>query len=470
MFLKPIERQSIASQLVLLFTLAAAVLLCCGLVVFYVLVVRHAFEEDNRYLFDKLVAVRADLTTPDWPAALNAELRAAQGRELAYWIRVADGNGRILAESPNMAELLPPRLFQQSDPRTGTPLHPVNYRTDDKLFSLLATETQVRGQKYVVHVAQDRTADERFTRRFGALLALVLALGVIASILIGMIVTRRGLRPLNDMTEAVQRVGPSHLNERLAPERWPRELRPLAAAFDGMLERLQDSFRRLSQFSADLAHELRTPVANLLGEAQVTLSRDRSPEEYRQVIESSVAECERLSGIIDNLLFLARADAAKEQVNRSVSDARAAAEDIAGFYDAIAEERGVRIVCSGEGKVDADATLFRRALSNLIENALRFTPSGGNLQIAIEARPESCRVSVTDSGSGIPPEHLPHVFDRFYSADSSRSSGGAGLGLALVKSIVELHGGAVEIRSEVGRGTTVALDFPAQKAAGLTTS
>jgi two-component system heavy metal sensor histidine kinase CusS len=459
MFLKPTEPQSIASQLVLLFTLAAAVLLCCGLVVFYLLVVHHAFEEDNRYLIDKLVAVRADLSTTDWPAALNAELRNAQGREPAYWIRVVNGRGETLTETPNMAQVLPPNLFQLSNSKSAIG-PPVNHRAGGKLFSLLATQTQVHDQTYVVHVAQDRTADEGFTRRFGALLALVLALGIVASVFIGRTVARRGLRPLNDMTEAVQRVGPSHLDERIAPERWPRELRPLAAAFDGMLNRLEDSFRRLSQFSADLAHELRTPVANLLGEAQVTLNRNRTPEEYRQVIESSVAECERLSGIIDNLLFLARADAAKDQVNRSPFDARAAAENISGFYQAIAEERQITIHCSGRGEISADETLFRRALSNLIENALRFTPAGGMIQIEISASPNDCHVSVTDSGSGIPREHLPHVFDRFYRVDSSRTSGGAGLGLALVKSIVELHGGSVEIQSEESRGTRVTLNFP----------
>src|SRR5205814_8536456 len=150
--------------------------------------------------------------------------------------------------------------------------------------------------------------------------------GRAASAVIAVTLTRRGLRPLGEMTQAVERIGPAHLNEPLAPARWPRELQPLAVAFDNMLGRLEDSYRRLSQFSADLAHELRTPVANLLGEAQVTLSRTRGPEEYRQVIESNVAECERLSGIIDNLLFLARAEGAKEQINRSRFNARTAAE------------------------------------------------------------------------------------------------------------------------------------------------
>ncbi|MGB9473566.1 MAG: heavy metal sensor histidine kinase, partial [Candidatus Udaeobacter sp.] len=243
---------------------------------------------------------------------------------------------------------------------------------------------------------------------------------------------------------------------------WPRELQPLAIAFDEMLKRLDDSFTRLSQFSADLAHELRTPIANMLGEAQVALSRDRSPEEYRETIESTIGECERLSGIVDNLLFVARVDAAREPVERKRFDARAAVEKIAEFYETIAEDRSVAINCSGQGEISADPALFERAVGNLVDNALRFTPQNGSIQIALAEHATDFEVAVSDNGSGIAPEHLPRVFDRFYRAESSRGSDGAGLGLALVKSIVDLHGGTATIQSEIGRGTIVSLIFPKQ--------
>src|SRR5205085_2653282 len=162
---------------------------------------------------------------------------------------------------------------------------------------------------------------------------------VIASALIAITVTRRGLRPLAKMRRMFERVQPAHLHARIEPDLWPIELRPLAASFDGMLGRLEDSFTRLSQFSADLAHELRTPIGNMLGEAQVALTRERTSEEYRSIIESTAAECERLSGIIDNLLFLARAESAEQQIERSLFDGRAALEKIARFYESPAEER-----------------------------------------------------------------------------------------------------------------------------------
>jgi two-component system, OmpR family, heavy metal sensor histidine kinase CusS len=278
--------------------------------------------------------------------------------------------------------------------------------------------------------------------------------------LIAIVVTRRGLRPLRKMTESLRRIGPDQLKERIGADGWPRELQPLAMAFDQMLTRLDDSFSRLSQFSADLAHELRTPIANMLGEAQVTLTRDRTAAEYREIIESTVAECERLSRIVDNLLFVARVDAAREPIARKQFDGRAAVEKIAEFYQTAAEDHHVTITCSGNGQIYADPDLFERAVGNLLENALRFTAEHGSIRVAVSKHNSDFEVAVHDNGSGIAAEHLPHVFDRFYRADSSRSSDGAGLGLALVKSIVDLHGGSAIIESNPGSGTTVKLKFP----------
>jgi two-component system heavy metal sensor histidine kinase CusS len=460
MFSKPIEPRSIASQLVLLFTLAAAFLISCALGVFYVMVVRHAFEEDNQFLADKLVALRADLNTADGPQALNSELKSARaGQPTTYWVRVLDSKGDIVAETPKMGELLAPIIFPQEGQNSVFPRRQ-DYQTGGKLFSLATTSEQLRGQHYTIQVAQDRSADAQFTRQFGGLVSLVLILAILASAVIAITLTRRGLRPLSDMTHALMRVGATNLDQRVAPVGWPRELQPLALAFDEMLTRLEDSFQRLSQFSADLAHELRTPVANLLGEAQVALSRNRTPEEYREVIESSVAEFGRLSGIIDNLLFLARADSAADHINRTVFDARTALEKLVEFYETVAEEQRVEITCTGHGEIYADFMLFSRAVSNLVENALHFTPAGGTIQVALATGSKECVISVADTGCGIAPEVIPRVFDRLYRADSSRSSQGTGLGLALVKSIANLHGGSATVRSEIGGGTTVTMTFP----------
>jgi two-component system, OmpR family, heavy metal sensor histidine kinase CusS len=459
MFSKPAEPRSISSQLVLLFTAASILLLSCGLGVFYWLVVRHAFEEDNAVLVDKALALVGDLKNIDGPKLIDAEVHARRaGEHGVYWIRLLDQRGNTVTETQGMAGVLPANVFPR--PEQSTSLAPTNYRSDSKLFSLVLATGDTAGQLYTIQIAQDRSADDQFMKNFGAVVALVAACSVVVSVLVSVTVARRGLRPLTEMTGMLTRITPTHLNERIEPRRWPRELQPLARAFDAMLNRLEDSFTRLSQFSGDLAHELRTPLGNILGTAQVALTRDRTSAEYREVLETAAAECERLSHIVENLLFLARADAAREEIERKPFDARVAAEKIVAFYHAAAEDRHIEIECSGEGKINGDSLLFSRAISNLIENALRFTPDGGRIAIAIAPHHSCTEVAVKDNGRGIDPEHLPRVFDRFYRADASRSSDGTGLGLALVKSIVDLHGGSATIESTVGRGTTVKLIFP----------
>ena len=454
------KQRSIAFQLILLFTLAAALLLACGLGIFYAIVVRNAFAEDNAVLADKVSAVSAALRE-NGPSALAAELTARNaGEHTAYWIRMLDPGGRTYAQTPEMDRMLPPEIFPPAQKSTATIGGLKNYRTKSKLFTLVALNVEFGSQSYTLQLAQDRSSDEQVERDFALLFIAVLFGGVLASALIAIIVTRRGLRPLREMTKSLGRIGPDQLKQRIGSTGWPRELQPLAVAFDQMLKRLDDSFTRLSQFSADLAHELRTPIANMLGEAQVALTRDRTATEYRETIESTSAECERLSRIVDNLLFVARVDAAREPIARKQFDVRAAVEKIAEFYQTAADDHHVSISCSGNGQILADPDLFERAVGNLLDNALRFTPENGSIQITLCQREADFEVAISDNGCGIAAQHLPHVFDRFYRAESSRGSDGAGLGLALVKSIVDLHGGSAIIESNPGRGTKVKLVFP----------
>ena len=452
---RPAEPRSIASQLVLLFTLAAAFLLSCGLGALYWIVVRHAFEEDNEVLADKVAAVQADLSTSGGIGVVAEELKGTRaGDRAAYFVRIIDSrNRRVLAETPGMGTLLPATAFV-------TAQKPRDFHSGGRLFSLLTRDHQIAGDEFKIQVAQDRTADEKFMKQFAMLLAAVLALGVAAAAIIAWSVTQRGLRPLGKMTRALRRVGPKQLHERVTTVGWPRELQPLAVAFDEMLARLEDSFVRLSQFSADIAHELRTPIGNIRGEAEVALTRSRSAEEYREVIESTIAECEHLGHIVDNLLFLARTEAAEAHLQRTSFNGRAAIEKIAAFHEPIAEDQRLTIRCEGETTFVADEMLFERAVNNLVENAVRHTAAGGSIEITVANRGANSEVSVKDNGSGIAAEHLPRVFDRFYRADSARSSEGVGLGLALVKSIMDLHGGFARIESEPSQGTMATLTFP----------
>lgn len=425
------------------------------------MVVRHAFNEDNEVLADKVRALAAELQEPDGLKAVDQDLKSRRhGEPTVYWTRIVDPNARVVTETPGMSRLLPANVFPAPQGSTRLLPKPKLHRVEERLFSLVAVAEEVAAQPYIIQLGQDRSADDQFQKTFRLLLTIALALGILLSAVTATVVTRRGLRPLREITQSVGQISPTHLNERLTPIGWPHEIEPLAVAFDETLDRLENSFTRLSQFSADLAHELRTPIANVLGEAQVTLTRDRTSDQYREVIESTVAECERLSGIVDNLLFLARADSAREHIERTFFNGRTAIEKITAYYRTLAEDRNVTLLCDGEGEVYGDQLLFSRALGNLLENALRFTPPGGTVRVSIGVRDAHCEISVSDTGAGIPPEHLPRVFDRFYRADSSRTPHGAGLGLSLVKSIVDLHGGSAAIESKVGRGTTVVLSFP----------
>jgi two-component system heavy metal sensor histidine kinase CusS len=317
-------------------------------------------------------------------------------------------------------------------------------------------------QRLTVQLAQERTQDERFAAYHAALITLMLGCVIVTCAGVAILVTRRILLPLKRLAESIERTGATRLDERVPMGSWPEELQPLAIGFNKMLARLEDSFTRLSQFSADLAHELRTPMAILRGEAEGALIKPRTPEQYRTVIESSLEEMQRLSAMIDNLLFLARAETIRS-IKPQFFDGRAAIEQVREFYEALSQDQGVELNSEGEGQVYAEPVLFRRALVNLITNALRFTPSGGRVTVSLKHRDGGSEVAVADTGCGISAQHLTNVFDRFFRGDAPRTSQGSGLGLSIVKSIMQIHHGNVSVKSDVGHGTVVALRFPHPK-------
>jgi len=233
---------------------------------------------------------------------------------------------------------------------------------------------------------------------------------------------------------------------------------------DDMPARPEDSFRRLSDFSADLAHELRTPISNLMAETQVALSKARSADQYREVLYSNLEEYERLAHMIADMLFLVKADNRLIVPNSEMVDLAAEARKLFGYYETFAEEQGVSLALTGAGVVQGDRLMIRRALSNLLSNAIGHTPRNGAVKVGIEQRKSGeTRLVVENPGEDIDPQHLPRLFDRFYRVDPSRqkaSSDGAGLGLAITKSIVDAHEGTIEACSSNG-STCFTITFPA---------
>ena len=456
---------SIVFRLALLFTVAAAGMLLFAMAGAYWVVVRHVDNDNDRYLTDKLAAIRADILADAGPQSLNYELTIIRAADKVYAVRVIDEKGKVVAESPNMRGVLPVEVFPKAISVGGQrPNTTIYHARNRKTFALVTGVADVGLQYLTLQLAQERSHDEKFAAHYSGLLAAIIGFAVVTCAGVAFLVTRRVLRPLRDLAVSIERTGATRLHERVPVDAWPEELQPLAVGFNKMLARLDDSFTRLSQFSADLAHELRTPIAILRGEAESALTKPRGRDEYREVIESSMEELQRLSAMIDNLLFLARAETTGS-FKLSRFDGRAALESICEFYEAVAQEQGVEISCRGEGAIHAEPVLFRRAMINLITNALRFTPSGGRITITLQRCDGASEVAVADTGCGISSKQVPHVFNRFFRGDATRNAQGTGLGLSIVKSIMQIHDGTVAMQSEAGQGTVITLGFPDEKKA-----
>jgi two-component system heavy metal sensor histidine kinase CusS len=284
--------------------------------------------------------------------------------------------------------------------------------------------------------------------------------------LVGYRIARHGIRPVEEIAATARRITSTNLRERIESEGYPSELASLAGTFNEMLVRLEESFERISRFSADIAHDLRTPVNNIRGEVEVTLARPRTADEYRDVLESSLEEAVRLSELIGDLLFLARAERPLTELHRESVNLGELLTTVRDYYEASATDAGISLVVKdGTEPLNAalDRSLMLRAVSNLVSNAIAHTTPGGTVTLAATNEDVAMRIEVSDTGIGISAEALPRVFDRFFRVDPSRSksSGGTGLGLAIVQSILALHGGSAEITSQLGRGSRVTLRVPA---------
>lgn len=275
-------------------------------------------------------------------------------------------------------------------------------------------------------------------------------------------VVHRGLKPLRAFRKVAESVSARDLSHRMKVHGLPEELSELAHAVNFMLHRLDGDVQQLAQFSDDLAHELRSPMNNLMGKAQVTLSRERPPAEYKQVLESCTEELERLSRMVSQMLFLASVSQPSAPLIFSAIDLREEAKKVAELFAMSAEEKKMSVEVQGNAKVSGDRLMIQRAISNLLSNAIRHGPTGTTVTLSLSSQKEEISLAVCNGGEGIEAEHLPRLFDRFYRVHASRSrqQGGTGLGLAIVRSIMSLHEGRVAVESEPGAVTTFSLIFP----------
>jgi two-component system, OmpR family, heavy metal sensor histidine kinase CusS len=471
--LKSLSRvwRTLAFRLTAGYALAGLLLVILATASLYFLLVSELEKSTELFLGDKLHVLRTMLRErPEDTEALEeeVELETAARRYEHFYIRLLDEHSKPLMTTPGMADELDlSQLARRTQGRLDVPL-PMRGRHGQALrvATALAQAGAPPGHTITIQIAIDVSQQEAFLARFrlGSWIILLASLTIFP--IVGYQIARQGIRPVEEMAATARRISSTHLGERIRTEGYPFELASLAGTFNQMLDRLEDSFDRISKFSADIAHDLRTPVNNIRGEAEVALVRARTIDEYRDALESSLEEAVRLSDLIGNLLFLARTESPLMHLRRESLDVTELLTGVREYYEASAADAGVSLTTDfGDGPVMAelDRTLMQRAVGNLVSNAIAHTSSGGSVVMASHFQGAVVRIEVADTGIGIPPEALPRVFDRFFRVDPSRSqaSGGTGLGLAIVQGIMVLHDGKVEIASEPGKGTQVILSLPA---------
>jgi len=512
------SRLSLTLRLTLLFVLASSlVLLALGQLIGRS-VEHHFIDLDRDTAEGKLATSAAILEALRSPSDLDRIGRDFESMLIghdALAIRVQDGSGRVWFSSPG-AEAAPATArpigppaaagsgardaaqHPKHDPAHGT-AHagnhgaglPIAWAHDGRTFRGLERELASglpEGGPFRVTIGVDTAHHDHYMVSFRRTLWSFMAIAMLIMGALGWIVARSGLSPLRRLGQEAESVTAARLDRRLTAGDLPVEVDELANTLNEMLARLEDSFRRLSELSSDLAHELRTPIANMMTQTQVGLSQARSAESYRDVLAGNAEELERLARMVSDMLFLAKSEHGLAQPDRQPVDLQPLARQVVSFYEALASERGLALKVQGDGRVEGDRDLLLRALTNLVSNAIRHAAPGSEVLIGIDdlpcdsaadlavpdlvvpglvlrrplVRSPLVRLRVRNTGDTIPPEVKARMFDRFFRGDSSRQhdTEGAGLGLAIARSIARIHGGTIDAHSDEGV-TEVCIDLPA---------
>jgi two-component system heavy metal sensor histidine kinase CusS len=383
---------------------------------------------------------------------------AEQSRILPEFVRLACGKG----ETELQRQLA---LFQPLTEGTRLQL----WRADGSvLFHNNAPAFQhLRSAQFEVSVPQvagglvrgrielDTSRDVRMLTGTAITLLATTLLGAAVSALVIRWLVRRELAPLQSLAAQTRAISPQRLDQRLVLTRPSEELMPWMAQFNALMDRLERAYTQLESFNADVAHELRTPLATLVGQTELALSRERSPEALRETLASNLEEMQRLSALVNDMLFLSQADRGAMARRGSPTSLAGLAAQVVEYHEATLEEAGLKVGIEGDAQVALDEPLVKRALSNLVGNATRFARPGSQVKIAISrTADDQVQVAVDNAGDPIAPQHLPRLFDRFFRVDPARCCEDAqhhGLGLAIVAAIARMHAGRTLAESADGR-------------------
>ena len=393
---------------------------------------------------------------PAHPNVLEEELTEyAQALPEGNLIDVRVSNGRQILASKMVA-------LERAD---GTPNSFGNQKTGRARYRTYLTAADVNGEHFQILVATPLRGTQDILRELRVLLLATGPIVLLIAALGGYWISRRALAPVDEMTQAARSIGIQNLSRRLTVPATGDELQRLSQTWNDMLARLETAVKRLSQFTADASHELRTPIALIRTTAELTLRRERSLETYREALRQIVTESERTTRLVEDLLLLARADAGLPALPLERVELTPLVRDICEQGQVLAEARQLQISADLPHEpvfVTANDPALRRLLLLLVDNAVKYTPAGGRITVSVGHDPAGATVAVRDTGIGIPDFALPHVFERFYRADDSRNrdAGGAGLGLSIAKWIAERHHASLEAESVVGEGSTFRVRFP----------
>lgn len=461
MKIERLKALSLTARLTLFFTLTSVcIVLGLGSLLMYA-ADQHFIELDRYTLSDKQLLIKDILTKSRSQDDARKRLSEALNHHHGMYISAKSIGGSTLYSSDRFS---PPG---QVAPWLSPPAEQVIQRWQSQGREYRALRMQQSpgydpANALDVVVAIDTKHHDEFIAQLGRTLAIYTVLAMIASGMFSWFAAHQGLAPLRAMKSRAATVSGKQLDERMPVGSVPIEMADLAKELNSMLDRLQSDFQRLSDFSSDLAHELRTPISNLMTQTQVVLSAQRDTDTYRDTLASNVEEFQRLARMVSDMLFLAKTERSLSIPQKENFQAASEIQKLVEFYDAVAEEKFIRINVVGDDLITGDRLMFRRAVSNLLSNALRHTPSSGDVFISVRKAEPYIEVAVANSGEDIDPKVLPRLFDRFFRADPARahpSSDGAGLGLSITRAIVEAHSGKVAVTSEHGR-TCFTLSFP----------
>ncbi|MBA6092876.1 heavy metal sensor histidine kinase [Pseudomonas monteilii] len=454
------KRMSLTTRMSLMFMLAVtAVLTVAGLS--FSNLSRHHFKMlDQQALNEKLISSQKILTgmsSINQFSQFKPELEALLGAHRDLTALIIDGDGKLLFADPgpvNVPEKFRTRinkdLWEWSDQR--------------QMYRGMTSQISIVGQDkpLTVILVYDVTQHMAFFETLERWFLIGLVICALVSAALGWMVASNGLRPIRQVTEVATSMSAKSLKERIPLTPVPKELQQMVLSFNAMLSRLDDAFVRLSNFSADIAHELRTPVSNLMTHTEVVLSRKRNIEDYEDTLYSNLDEFKRMGRMIDDMLFLAKSDNGLITHEIKSINLLEIVEKLIEYYRLLAEDRGISLAVSGKGCATGDVLMLHRALSNLLSNALRYTPEGQSITIDVQQKELSTVIVVENPGTTIAPQHLERLFDRFYRVDPARREGSpsnAGLGLSITRSIVEAHDGKIWCTSTDGK-TAFHIELP----------